>query len=357
VRDALRRIEDVVLEATGKALDAQARKRVGSALSGLAGEGSGAATAENFSEREVTIMFADLRGFTSLAAAHPAGTVLELLNRCFAAMSEAIVRHEGAIDKFAGDSIMAIFSGPGDSARRAVACAVEMQIAMDELNRRHKAEGLPALYMGIGVHTGRVMAGLVGSALYSTYTVIGEEVNLASRIEAFSLRGQILVSEASHALCGEFASTGNPMDVYVKGRAQRLRVREVLGVPSLELKVPRHEMRRSPRIQAVLPFVWQRVEKKIVLPERKRGRILDVGYHGVLIEAERELALFSEVKLDVDLPLVVHRADDIYARVVNRIERGGQPLAGLEFTSLSAETSSKLQLFVQMLLQGHGSSA
>lgn len=280
-------------------------------------------------------MFADLRGFTSLSAAHPAGVVLELLNRCFSAMSEAILRQGGTIDKFAGDSIMAIFSGHHgtgrDQVRCAVRCAVEMQIAMDEINRRHAAAGVPPLYMGIGLNTGRVMAGLVGSELHSAYTVIGEEVNLTSRIEAFSLRGQVLISDSTHALCGDFAWTGNPMEVYVKGRTERVRVREVLGIPSENLEVPRRELRRSPRLEVRLPFSWQRVERKIVLPERRRGTILDIGYHGVLIEAEREMALFSELKLEIDIPLVGHVATDLYARVVNKAERRGQSAAGLEF--------------------------
>lgn len=356
VRDALRRIEDVVLEATGKALDAPARKRVASALTGLAGGASGATAEENFSQREATIMFADLRGFTALAAAHPAAMVLELLNRCFSAASEAIVRQGGTIDKFAGDSVMAVFSGRGGAqdVRHAVLCAVEMQGAMDALNRRHAEAGLPALYMGIGINTGRVLAGLVGSELYWAYTVIGEEVNLTSRIEAFSLRGQVLISESTYELCRDLVAAGEPMEVYVKGRSARVRLREVLGIPSLELKVPRHEMRRSPRIQVMLPFHWQKVAKKIVLPERRSGRILDIGYHGVLVEGHPEMPLHAELKLEVDVPLVGHVAKDVYARVVNRSERAGKPLAGLEFTSLAPDTNAKLQLFVQMLLQGHG---
>ncbi len=354
VRDALRRIEDVVLEATGKALDAAARKRVESALTGLAGGASGATAEENFSQREATIMFADLRGFTALAAAHPAAMVLELLNRSFSAASEAIVRQGGTIDKFAGDSVMAVFSGRGGAldVRHAVLCAVEMQGAMDALNRRHAEAGLPALYMGIGINTGRVLAGLVGSDLYSAYTVIGEEVNLTSRIEAFSLRGQVLISESTYDLCRDLVMTGEPMDVYVKGSG-RVRLREVLEIPSLRLKVPRHEMRRSPRIQVMLPFRWQKVEMKIVLPEWRSGRILDIGYHGVLVEGHPEMPLHAELRLEIDVPLVGHVAKEVYARVVNRSRRGGKPLAGLEFTSLAPDTNAKLQLFVQMLLQGH----
>lgn len=352
IRDALRRIEDIVADATGAALPAEAEKRLINVLAGLAGERPRAPTVENFSHREVTILLADLRGFTSLSAAHPAGVVLEVLNRAFVTTSEAIVRHQGTIDKFAGDSIMAIFSS-SEHVQRALTCAVEMQIAMHALNAEHRSRQLPELYMGIGVNTGQVMAGLVGSELYSAYALIGEDVSLTSRIEAFSLRGQVLMSESTAARCGDFATTGEPMEVYVKGRAGRMQLREVVGIASRGLAVPRQEIRRSPRIAVKLPFSFQRLEKKIVVPERIAGTILDVGYHGVLADVRHELPLYSEIKLGVELPLVAHTADDIYARVVKRAEKKGHQLAGLEFTSLSPESNSKLQLFVQMLLQGH----
>jgi adenylate cyclase len=346
IRNALRRIGDIVFDATGATLSAGHEKRLMNVLSSLAGEKPRARTVENFSHREVTILLADLRGFTSLSAAYPAGIVLDALNECFITTSEAIVRHHGTIDKFAGDSIMAIFS----DAREAVTCAVEMQVAMNRLNSQHRRRNLPELYMGIGLNTGRVMAGLVGSELYSAYALIGEDVSLTSRIEAFSLRGQVLISESTYALCADFAATGEAMEVYVKGKSGRMQLREVIGIPSLELSVPRQEVRRSPRIAVKLPFSFQRVERKIVVPERMPGTILDLGYHGVLADMRRDVALHSEIKLGVELPLVAHNADDIYARVV---KRSRDTVAGLEFTSLSTESNRKLQLFVQMLLQGH----
>jgi len=352
VRHALRRIQDIVLEASGAPLAAEHEKRVALVLSGLAGERSRAPTVESFSQRDVTILVADLRGFTSLSAAHPAGVVLDVLNRCFVATSEAIVRHHGTIDKFAGDAIMALFSGP-HQVKQALTCAVEMQVAMHELNDTHRKRQLPELHMGIGLNTGPVMAGLVGSELYSAYALIGEDVSLTSRIEAFSLRGQVLISDATYALCGGFAATTEPMEVYVKGKSGRMRLREVIGIPSLGLTVPRQEVRRSPRIAVRLPFSFQRVERKIVVPEKIPGTILDVGYHGVLADLLHDMPLQSEIKLNVELPLVAHHAEDIYARVVKRYEHKRGHVAGLEFTSLSPESNSHLQLFVQMLLQGH----
>jgi len=118
----------------------------------------------------------DLRGFTFFSEAHPAEVVLEVLNSYLIEMSRVVVRHGGMVDKFMGDSIMALFgaekTGQGD-VRGAVTCAVEMQIAMMALNARHKKSGMPPVFMGIGINTGLVTAGLFGSELYSVFSVVG----------------------------------------------------------------------------------------------------------------------------------------------------------------------------------------
>lgn len=353
IRDALRRIQDIVAESTGKPLPGSAEKPLEALLTAVMGADPPHSAGDNFSQRNVTMLFADLRGFTAITANYPAGVVLDLLNRCFVTMSEIVVRHRGTIDKFMGDSIMVIFSGgaPQEDVRRALLCAVDMQVGMAWLNR-NKKNGVPELFMGIGINTGNVMAGVLGSDLYSAYTVIGEDVNLTSRIEAFSLRGQVLISEATYALCGGFARTGEPVEVFVKGRPERVRVREVLGIPSADKEVPRQEVRRSPRVEVSLPFSFQLVEDKIVREQTARGVIRDIGYHGMLAEVEGEMALFEEIKLEVELPMLHFRARDVYARVVKVVQKGTRQMVGLEFTSLSAEANSQIQLFVQMLIQG-----
>jgi adenylate cyclase len=359
VRDALRRIQDIVNESTGQPLKGEAEKQLEILLGSITG-GAAAPARDNFSQRDVTILLADLRGFTAITAAYPAGVVLELLNRCFVSMSEIIMRHRGTIDKFMGDSIMVIFAGTGDGeeVQRALVCAVDMQASMEWLNRQHKRANMPELFMGIGINTGSVMAGVLGSDIYSAYTVIGQDVNLTSRIEAFSLRGQILISESTYRSCGEFARTSEPMEVYVKGQSERVRLREVLGIPSLGKEVPRQEVRRSPRVEVRLPFSYQLLEGKIVGPGRFPGVIRDIGYHGVLAEVfDRGLAMYTEIKLDLDLPLLAYRASDMYARIVKVVDKGDRYLLGLEFTSVTAEANSKIQLFVQMLIQGNESGS
>lgn len=314
-----------------------------------------AESAEKFLSREVTIILADLRGFTSISENCPPVAVLELLNRYLARMSEIIFSHEGAIDKFMGDSIMVLFGAPvahDDDVKRALVCAVEMQLAMEEVNRENRRLGMPELYMGIGINTGTVMAGLLGSELYSEYTVIGDEVNLTSRIEAFSLRGQILISRNTYERCRDLVRTGDPMDVHVKGKAEPVTVREVLAIPSLGLEVPRQEIRRSPRIEVRIAFTYQIVASKIVVPQMHPGTILDLSYHGVLAEVAQALEPASELKLGLDLSLVGYKATDVYAKVLKSRQEDGRYLAALEFTSVSVQTNLNIQQFIHLLIQG-----
>jgi adenylate cyclase len=243
-------------------------------------------------------------------------------------------------------------NAPRDHARRALLCAVEMQITMNQLRQIHREQRVPEMYMGIGMSSGSVMAGLIGSDAYRAYTVIGEQVNLASRIEALSLRGQVLLSETTYAHCRDFVHAGEPMDVHVKGKSDRVRVREALGIPALGKVVPRQDVRKSPRVEVRLDVDYWPVEGKVVRAEVSRGVIRDLGYRGLAAELERPLPLYSELKLAFDLSFLGFRAGDVYGRVVSSRESGGRWLAGVEFTSIDADTQGKIELFVQMLLQG-----
>lgn len=355
--DALRLIQDIVREAKGSPLDRESVRRIEAVLQAVAaGSVPRSTTDAGYSIREATILFADLRGFSAIASAFSAQTVLGVLNRWLGAMAEIIVRHFGTIDKFMGDAVMAIFHGapatPRDHARRALLCAVEMQLAAHELRKRHAGKGAPDIYMGIGVNTGRVMTGLIGSDAYRSYTAIGDEVNLAARMEALSLRGQILASDATYAHCRDFIQAGEVVEVYVKGRPQRVRLREVQGIPSLGKTVPRQDARSSPRVPVRLDLQYWEVQGKSVRGAGARGVIRDIGYHGLLAELAGPAPLYAELKLAFDLPPIGFRADDIYARVVSAREQDAHCLAGIEFTSLDAETNEKIAFFVQMLLQG-----
>lgn len=306
--------------------------------------------------REVTILVADLRGFIALTATQPAGTIVTMLNLCLERMSEVINRYQGVIDKFTGDSMTVLFGAPvqrPDDVMRAIACAVEMQLAMRLLNDQYQRGRMPELFMGIGLNTGTVIAGRFGSEAFSQYTVIGNQVSLASRIESFSLRGQVLISETTYQRCHGRVSATEPVEVFVAGKLVPVKLRELIAIPSMHLKVPRQEFRRSHRAEVRIPCSLQMLEGTTVLPQAIHAHIFDIGYHGVLIELDLPIEVGFDVKLNFDMTLVEYPATDIYARVTRVKHEDKHLLAGLEFTALGTETNTKLQMFVQMLVGAH----
>lgn len=192
-------------------------------------------------EREVTILFADLRGFTTLSEKLPPRELLTLLNRYLDRMSAAIEREGGVIDKFIGDAIMALFGAPmpqGDAADRALAAALGMERALAALNAEFAAEGHPPLGIGIGVNTARVVAGNIGSHRRLNYSVIGDGVNVAARIESLTrtpdFHTNIITTAATlGALRDARTCSQRPLGtVTVKGRAEPVEIFAVDPAPA-----------------------------------------------------------------------------------------------------------------------------
>ncbi|MGH9820053.1 MAG: adenylate/guanylate cyclase domain-containing protein, partial [Pyrinomonadaceae bacterium] len=150
----------------------------------------------------ITVLFADIRGFTAISEKENPEKIVGLLNRYFSAMSEIIFDHGGTLDKYIGDGLMAIFGAPTttpDDALNAVKTAIAMQKRMLRLNEELKTEGIEQISVGIGLHTGEATIGYVGTDKRSEYTAIGDTVNLASRLESNARGSQILISEATAA--------------------------------------------------------------------------------------------------------------------------------------------------------------
>jgi adenylate cyclase len=184
--------------------------------------------------RELTILFSDIRGFTTLSESLDPEALVGLLHEFLNPMSEIIVRHGGTIDKYMGDAIMAEFGAPldlPDHAARACRTALEMVQTLRELDRKWQAEGRPPLRVGVGINTGPVAVGNMGSERLFDYTVIGDNVNLASRLEGLNkyYATEILVTAATaQELNGQFILQEVDL-VKVKGKTRPIAIYELLG--------------------------------------------------------------------------------------------------------------------------------
>ncbi|MDH3624193.1 MAG: GAF domain-containing protein [Myxococcales bacterium] len=182
--------------------------------------------------RETTVLFADIRGFTRISESSEPQTVVAALNEYFERMVEIVFRYEGTLDKFIGDEMMVLFGAPvahHDDPIRAVRTAIEMQKAMAGLNEQHVAHGLPPFQIGIGINTGEVVAGYVGSSQAMEYTVIGDPVNTGSRLCSMAKASQILISEGTFEKIGDQFEVNELPEALVKGKALPIRAFEVLG--------------------------------------------------------------------------------------------------------------------------------
>jgi len=289
-------------------------------------------------QRKVTLLMSDLRGFTPLTEGLGPERVLHLLNSYLAAMADVILAHQGTIDEFVGDAILAIFGAPlarPDDARRAVACAVRMQAAIQELNRRNEKEGLPQLEMGIAIHTGEVIVGNIGSERRTKYGVVGSAVNHAGRIESFTVGGQVLISDATLREAGDGVRVGSRLAIDAKGTRERIVVYDLRGIGNALVPEAQEEATPLPDPLNVLCHV---VVGKRVEAEAFGGRVVELAVHGGTLITPRRLRALSNLKLEMRPS---GRAPvEIYAKVVHV---SGDGSVAVRFTSLPAEVEAWLR--------------
>jgi adenylate cyclase len=182
---------------------------------------------------EVTVLFADIRGFTRYAERHSPKDVIETLNEYFERIVDIIVQQEGRLDKFIGDGVMATFGDlmqHDDDPYRAVATAVQIREEVEEINRLRTERGREAIYFGMGINTGEAFAVNIGSKLHSDLSVIGDAVNQASRLESAAARNEILITGSTYLRVKDYVIVSEPEQIHVKNRPEPLTVYKVLDL-------------------------------------------------------------------------------------------------------------------------------
>jgi adenylate cyclase len=185
-------------------------------------------------KRVVTMLFADIRGFTSMSERTAPEEMVKTLNEYFEMMVDVLFAHGGTLDKYVGDEVIGLFGAPvtlPDAPLRAVRCGLEMQRALGEFNRIRAANGQEPIHVGIGINTGPVIAGAIGSSRTLQYTVIGDPVNLASRLCSVAKAGEVIISEYTMRLVHDDVLLEPREAVRVKGKSQALQIYCAMGLP------------------------------------------------------------------------------------------------------------------------------
>lgn len=295
--------------------------------------------------RKVTIMMTDLRGFTALSERLEPEQVLQMLNTYFEIMVDLVLKYNGTINEFIGDALLVVFGAPQemeDRAQRAVACSIEMQNAMVEVNKRNRAEGLPEIEMGIGLNETEVIVGNIGSSKRSKYAVVGSGVNLTSRIESYTIGGQILVSESVWKEASEILRIDAQRDVFPKGAESSLRIYEVGGISGRYNLVLVKKVQVMTTLAHKIPVQYTVIEGKKVGEKGLEGYIVRLSKNSAEIMLGGPVELLTNLKLklkDVDEQL---SARDFYGKVIKHSAEKENTYI-VSFTSRPSEVDAYFQ--------------
>ena len=295
--------------------------------------------------RRVTIMMTDLRGFTALSERLQPERVVQMLNAYFEVMVEEVLKYNGTINEIIGDALLVIFGAPQempDRAEQAIACAIDMQNAMGRVNEENRTNGLPELEMGIGLNEAEVVVGNIGSRKRSKYAVVGSGVNMTSRIESYTVGGQILVSESVYEQACEILRIDSQWEAFPKGAERPLKIYEVGGIAgsfnlALEEKDP------------TLVILARRIPLKFTVLEGKH-----IGKKGIECFMTRLSKKCSEITLDEPVDFLKNlkmnllevdqelASKDFYGKVMGHSGEGGRSHR-VRFTAVPAEIRSYFQ--------------
>ena len=279
-------------------------------------------------KRTLTILMSDLRGFTAMSERMEPQSLLAMLNHYLGEMTEIIQRRNGTIIEFIGDGIMAIFGAPAPSdchASDAVAAAVEMQARMEDINVWNGERGYPVLEMGVGINTGEVIVGNIGSEKRTKYGVVGSHVNLCGRIESYTVGGQVLISPKTRSMVSEPLDIAMEQEVFPKGVKTPLTLAQVTGIGGAYGVSCRQREEMPEPLACPAPVSFVAIHEKHVDAEPSAGQFTAMSRTGAVLETEEPLERFANIQIEA--------GGKLFAKVMDRTEDGWL----LRFTSIPPE--------------------
>ncbi|UBF23761.1 hypothetical protein K9N68_18540 [Kovacikia minuta CCNUW1] len=296
--------------------------------------------------RKVTIMLSDLRGFSAISERLPPEQVVTILNLYLGVMSDIITQYQGTINEFIGDGIFVMFGAPvyrSDDSQRAIACAIAMQSAMDGVNEQNRTLGLPAIEMGIGINTGEVVVGNIGSQKRAKYTVVGNHVNLAARIESYTVGRQILISEDTFKDAdASIVKTSGQIQVEPKGIKEPITLYEVSGMGGKYNIFLPEAAEVFVTLAAAVPVRYTVLEGKHLVGTIFDGSLVKLSETGAEIWSDHFLMPLSNLKITL---LVTTddgvELDDLYAKVLEK-PAATEGCFRLRFTGIPPEVATVL---------------
>ena len=290
--------------------------------------------------REISILMSDIRGFTALTANMQPEQVISFLNRYLGKMLEILMEYRGTIDEIIGDGILAFFGAPEplkDHPARAVACALRMQAAMDEINAINEAEGLPRIEMGVAVNTGNVVVGNIGSEKRTKYGAVGAQVNFTGRMESFTVGGQILISSSTYEHLSNIIDVRNVLQVEMKGVTGKVTLYDVRGIGGLyEVRLAGHDDAPVP-VKAVLRVRVRRLDEKTVSENEIEAQITHSSVTSAILIFDQEVRQWENLRILLlnheRQPLV----GEMYAKVLSVTRIDEKYEAVVRFTLVSAD--------------------
>ncbi|MBD2293142.1 adenylate/guanylate cyclase domain-containing protein [Anabaena sphaerica FACHB-251] len=304
--------------------------------------------------RQITIFTSDLRGFTATSERLQPEEVVKILNFYLECMADEITKYQGTIDEFMGDGILVLFGAPTareDDAVRAVACGVAMQLAMVKVNNQMKEWGLPPLEMGIGINTGVVVVGNIGSEKRTKYGIVGSQVNLTYRIEGYTTGGEIIISESTFNEVKSIVAVDRQIQVTPKGVQEPINVYKIAGITGeYNLFLSQHHEELCTLLEPI-PIEYAIVDGKDIGSSSFKGILVRLSTYEAEICLAEEIqsppSCLTNIKLNLSTQNQLEETGAMYAKVLEKPAQIGHFC--IRFTVKSPEIINKFNILIEQI--------